>query len=134
MEGSIRTIDIQKNYTPGILATVTCNLHMSTLENPPERYDHPRKCNISPTPHAAEFHTGVNRVGVISASLPPDFDFGRHSFSRYNSVSGRVVHIFAYQLRVIFRSRGSNLRFDIVVNGSVISTAVIDFDNGQSRV
>jgi len=134
VEGSIRAINVEKTYTPGTLATVTCNLHMSTLENAPERYNHPRKYNVSWIPYTAEYHTGVNRVGLINASLPSYFDFGRNSFSRYNSVSGRVVHKFTCQIHAIFGSRGSNLRFDIVVNGSVISTAVIDFDNGQSRV
>lgn len=67
-------------------------------------------------------------VGVIKTRLPADFDFGAGIYSSFNSRLGKHVHQFSYQTQVVFGSKGSNLTFKTVVNGTVISTADIVFD------
>jgi hypothetical protein len=72
--------------------------------------------------------TGVEMVGVIKTRIPANFDLGTVVKSKFNSKLGKQVHQFSYQTQVVFGSKGSNLMFKTVVNGKVISTADIVFD------
>jgi hypothetical protein len=72
--------------------------------------------------------TGVEMVGVIKTRFPADFDLGTGIKSKFNSESGRQVREFSYQTQIVFGSKGSNLTFKTVVNGMVISSADIVFD------
>jgi len=65
---------------------------------------------------------------VIKTRFPANFDFGTEIKSKFNSKLGRQVHEFSYQTQVVFGTKGSNLTFKTVVNGRVISTADIVFD------
>jgi hypothetical protein len=71
--------------------------------------------------------TGVEKVGVIKTRIPANFNWGTEVRSKFNS-KGRQVHEFSYERQVVFGSKGSNLTFKTVVNGVVISTADIVFD------
>jgi hypothetical protein len=72
--------------------------------------------------------TGVEMVGVIKTRIPANFDLGTGVKSKFNSKSGKQVHELSYQTQVVFGSKGSNLTFKTVINGMVISTADIVFD------
>jgi hypothetical protein len=72
--------------------------------------------------------TGVEKVGVIVTRFPASFDFGIAIKSTTNPISGERIHQFSYETQVVFGSKGSNLTFKTVVNGKVVSTADILFD------
>jgi len=65
---------------------------------------------------------------VIKTRFPANFNFGPGVESKFNERLGRQVYQFSYQTQVVFGSKGSNLTFKTVVNGTVISTADIVFD------
>jgi hypothetical protein len=72
--------------------------------------------------------TGVEKVGVIKTRFPASYDFGTGIKSKVNPVSGKQIHEFSFETQVVFGSKGSNLTFKTVVNGNVVSTADIVFD------
>jgi hypothetical protein len=57
-----------------------------------------------------------------------DFDYGASSKSKYNSGLKKFVHQFSYNVQVRFGDKGDNLTFRNLVNGEVVSTAVIEFN------
>jgi hypothetical protein len=71
---------------------------------------------------------GVEKVGVIKTRFPANFDFGTGTISTVNPISGKQIHQFSYETQVTFGSKGSNLTFKTVVNGNVVSTADIVFE------
>jgi hypothetical protein len=71
---------------------------------------------------------GVERVGVIKSRFPADFDYGAGTKTKFNSRLDRLVHEFSYEIQVVFGSKGSNLTFNNIVAGRVVSTADIEFD------
>ena len=72
--------------------------------------------------------TGVEKVGVIKTRFPANFDFGAAIKSKVNPISGKKIQKFSYETQVVFGSKGNNLTFKTVVNGKVVSTADIVFD------
>lgn len=65
---------------------------------------------------------------MIKTRLPANFDYGSKIKSRYNPRLGIQVHEFTYKTQVIFGSIGSNLTFKTLINGTVVSTVEIVFD------
>ncbi len=72
--------------------------------------------------------TGVELVGVIKTKFPANFDFGTAVRSKFNSRLGKQVYEFSFETQVVFGSKGNNLTFKTVVDGKVVSTADIVFD------
>ncbi len=72
--------------------------------------------------------TGVEKVGVIKTRFPANFHFGAAITTEVNPISGKQVRQFLYETQVVFGSKGNNLTFKTVVNGNVVSTADIVFD------
>jgi hypothetical protein len=73
---------------------------------------------------------GVDKVGTIKTTFPANFDYGPKTYCGYNSKLGKVIHNFTFEIKVIFGSKGSNLIFETVVDGNVVSTADIEFNQG----
>jgi len=71
---------------------------------------------------------GVDKVGTIKTTFPANFDYGPKKESKYNSTLGKDIHEFSYEIQVVFGSKGSNLTFKTVVDGNVVSTADIEFN------
>lgn len=65
---------------------------------------------------------------MIKTRFPANFDFGAAIISKVNPISGEQVQRFSFETQVVFGSKGNNLTFKTVVNGNVVSTADIVFD------
>jgi hypothetical protein len=70
---------------------------------------------------------GVDEVGSIVASFDRNYDFGPNIRSTYSFKLGKIVYKFPHQLQVRFGNKGENLQFKILVEGRVVSEAVIEF-------
>jgi hypothetical protein len=71
---------------------------------------------------------GVEKVGSVVSTFDKDFDYGPNTELTYNARLGKFVHQFPYDVQVRFGDKGDNLTFRNVVDGKVISTAVIEFN------
>ncbi|TVY34708.1 Chaperone protein DnaK [Lachnellula subtilissima] len=71
---------------------------------------------------------GVDKVGIIKTTFPANFDYGPEKESKYNPKLGKFIHKFSFEIQVVFGSKGSNLTFKTVVDGNVVSTADIEFN------
>lgn len=65
---------------------------------------------------------------MIKTKFPADFDLGTSLKSKFDSKNGRRIYRLSYKTHVVFGSKGSNLTFKTIVNGKVVSTADIVFD------
>ncbi|KAE9364639.1 Hsp70 family protein-like protein [Stipitochalara longipes BDJ] len=111
---TFRTQDVEMAFTPGQPVISTMKLYSCGLNDPPEYHTNPR----------------VDEVGCIEAYFDRDFDFGPNIRSTWSVKLGRMVYKFPHQVQVRFGDKGENLQFRILVQGRVISEAVIKF--GQS--
>ena len=73
-------------------------------------------------------NTGVDEVGVIKSTFGANFDYGPRTQCKFNSKGGRILHYFSFEIQVVFGGKGSNLTFKNIVDGNVVSTADIEFD------
>jgi hypothetical protein len=71
---------------------------------------------------------GVDVVGIIKTTFPANFDYGPGKKSKYSSKYGKYIHKFSFEIQVVFGGKGSNLTFKTVVDGNVVSTADIEFN------
>jgi len=67
-------------------------------------------------------------VGSIVSTFDEDFDYGPHTESTYNNRLGEMIYQFPYELQIRFGDKGNNLKFRNLVNGEVMSTAVMEFN------
>lgn len=65
---------------------------------------------------------------MIKSVFPAHFDFGEASESGVNPETGTLVNRFYCETQVVFGGKGSNLMFRDLVNGNVVSKAVIEFE------
>ena len=56
------------------------------------------------------------------------FYFGPNVRSAYKAGLGKTVYKFSFQVEVRFGDKGENLRFNNLVEGKMVSQAVIKFD------
>jgi hypothetical protein len=67
-------------------------------------------------------------VGSIVSAFNDDFDYGPYTDSAYNARLGKMIYRFPYELQIRFGDKGDNLKFRNLVNGEVMSTAVMEFN------
>ena len=48
--------------------------------------------------------------------------------SAFNAEAGKLLHRFSFVIEVVFGDKGNNLTFKNIVDGNVVSTADIEFD------
>lgn len=67
-------------------------------------------------------------MGSIVSTFDEDFDYGPYTNSTYNARLGKMIYRFRYELQIRFGDKGNNLKFRNLVNGEVMSTAVMEFN------
>jgi hypothetical protein len=67
-------------------------------------------------------------VGSIVSTFDEGFDYGPCADSAYNARLGKMIYQFSYELQIRFGDKGNNLKFRNLVNGEVMSTAVMEFN------
>lgn len=112
VQGTFRSSSFSRKYIPGQENIFEDELYSCSLVDAPDYVDDSR----------------VEKVGVIKTRFPADFDFGSGTKSKLDPVSGKTTHQFLFETQVIFGNKGSNLTFKTLVNGKVVSTADIVFD------
>ncbi|KAF5877191.1 putative hsp70 family protein [Botrytis fragariae] len=111
VERSFHSEGCSSPYNPGKPVKSTIELYSCEGDQQPNRMDDPR----------------AKSVGRIPYSFPADFNFGMDSNSRFNQRLDKMVHEFHFQIQVIFRDRGANLKFRLAVGGRVVSDTTIKF-------
>ncbi len=61
------------------------------------------------------------------SAFDKDFDYGPKAELAYNARLGKLVYMFPHKVQVRFGDKGDNLTFRDLVDGKIISTAVIEF-------
>ena len=67
-------------------------------------------------------------IGSIISKFEANFKYGSNVRSGTNPKTGKFVHKFTCQIQVVFGDKGNNLMFKNLVDGNVVSTAEIEFD------
>ncbi|KAH8808655.1 Hsp70 family protein-like protein [Xylogone sp. PMI_703] len=112
VQGTSRTVACNQSYSPGVSRVHRLNLYSCSLADAPEYCTHPR----------------VDQNGVIISKFDANFNYGTAAKSRYNPKRGKTIHLCDFNIEVVFGDKGNNLRFKFIVNGNVISTADIEFN------
>ncbi|TGO59585.1 hypothetical protein BCON_0043g00440 [Botryotinia convoluta] len=107
-----RTIDLVREYTPGVDLVFTSTLYACVAENPPEYQNDSR----------------IEAVGLIYSVIGKGVDLSRFSKKRYNTRLHQWVHQVSFQEQIIFGGKGDNLTFRCLVGNKEVGKSVMKFD------